>query len=266
MSSEFGLFVGERVDPVMKKFHYIYSKVLENSLNKTTIPGIYRTLDAHRSRYNFSAKLIESTQQKSLVLDLACGTGYGSTSFTDVDWVGIDISQNALNFGRKNNQNPKLRSQLFINADVLRLPFPDGIFDAVVCLETLEHLDLLQVNYFLDLILKKSKKSGLVIISIPNRDWFNPGKEITDAPRNKYHKFEPNFKEFQDMLLDKWDNISFYYQSGCFKKYESIPLVRPLSKVVNIALRRYACIKPYENFDAVKEVPSVFIAVCKNPV
>src|SRR5205823_5341194 len=74
------------------------------------------------------------------ILDAGCGTG------VTLDWlgrlgisgraVGIDISPHALTFCRSRNQ-----TDLSL-ASLLDLPFPDGSFDLITCLDVLQHLPL----------------------------------------------------------------------------------------------------------------------------
>lgn len=71
------------------------------------------------------------------VLDLACGTGYGADFLARRGcrvW-GADIAIDALGFARR--RYPRVR---FVAADARCLPFPPAFFDAVVSVETLEHL------------------------------------------------------------------------------------------------------------------------------
>lgn len=71
------------------------------------------------------------------VLDLACGTGYGADFLARRGcrvW-GADVAIDALDFARR--RYPRVR---FVAADARSLPFPPAFFDAVVSVETLEHL------------------------------------------------------------------------------------------------------------------------------
>jgi glycosyltransferase involved in cell wall biosynthesis/2-polyprenyl-3-methyl-5-hydroxy-6-metoxy-1,4-benzoquinol methylase len=71
------------------------------------------------------------------VLDLACGTGYGADFLARRGcrvW-GADVAIDALDFARR--RYPRVR---FVAADARCLPFPPAFFDAVVSVETLEHL------------------------------------------------------------------------------------------------------------------------------
>lgn len=72
----------------------------------------------------------------SLVLDIGCGTGSNLRCWESCGEVlGLDISADALNYCRiKGNEN-------LIRGDAFRLPFHDNIFDTIVALDILEHIE-----------------------------------------------------------------------------------------------------------------------------
>ena len=53
-------------------------------------------------------------------------------------------------------------------ADLLSLPFEDGAFDAVLCLDVLEHVPLLDQPKALSEIARVMKDDGLLVMSVPN--------------------------------------------------------------------------------------------------
>ena len=88
----------------------------------------------HLERYRFARELLKPGQK---VLDIACGTGYG----TDIllkhgcEVIGADIDDGILEEAKKKWNHSDFRA-----ADVLNLPFEKGAFDAVVSFETIEHV------------------------------------------------------------------------------------------------------------------------------
>ena len=82
---------------------------------------------------------------KSKVLDVGCGDGQTSgvwLKYHDHDYVGVDISENAVHDARNIDLNAHRVE------DAARLPFSDDTFDAVVCFYVL-------VNQFLTKIVVK---------------------------------------------------------------------------------------------------------------
>ena len=100
----------------------------------------------------------------SKILDVGCGDGHTSGVWLrdhGHDYIGVDISENAVRDARS----------IDINAhrieDVASLPFSDETFDAVVCIEVLEHLFAPQRA--LKEILRVLKPGrGVLIATVPN--------------------------------------------------------------------------------------------------
>ena len=106
----------------------------------------------HIQRYLFAAQRIPAN---STVLDLACGCGYGSWILHShgLKVTGVDISGEALSYAKENYPGPEYLQR---SADEI-----EGRWDALVTLETLEHLEKPE-----NLLL--SVQTKLVIASVPN--------------------------------------------------------------------------------------------------
>lgn len=117
----------------------------------------------HFERYKFSLQFI--TDKK--VLDIACGSGYGSyliaQSGAQEVWGG-DIEQQAIETAKQNYQEENLHFRVI---DVLDIPFDDSYFDVVVSFETIEHVR--DVRVFRDELFRVLKPGGKLILSTPNR-------------------------------------------------------------------------------------------------
>jgi len=99
-------------------------------------PGFFPqpTEREHLARYRWAARW--ATGQR--VLDVACGTGYGSHILHKAgakQVVGLDIHRPALDFALHRYPGPH-----YVQADAMSLPIQNGVFDVVVSIETLEHL------------------------------------------------------------------------------------------------------------------------------
>lgn len=70
--------------------------------------------------------LVEALPRQGLVLDLACGSGPMTRAIGADRWVGFDRSPEELD--RAAAEVGRL-----VRGDAIRLPFPDGVFSAVVC-------------------------------------------------------------------------------------------------------------------------------------
>lgn len=97
------------------------------------------TLDLHVERYRFAAGRLRPGR----VLDLACGVGYGSAILAEqpgVEVLGVDLSEHAVAYAReKARQHHRAPRLAFRVAEALAFEDAQG-FDAIVSLETLEHV------------------------------------------------------------------------------------------------------------------------------
>jgi ubiquinone/menaquinone biosynthesis C-methylase UbiE len=100
------------------------------------------------------------------ILDAGCGTGFisriarkkGFNAISiDVDYTSITLSKLASNMTE--NKGP------LVWASITSLPFRDGIFDAVICSEVLEHIP--HIRQAISELSRVSKESARLCISIP---------------------------------------------------------------------------------------------------
>jgi ubiquinone/menaquinone biosynthesis C-methylase UbiE len=160
--------------------------------------------DEHIYRYIFAASLAEN----KVVLDVACGTGYGAGYMADKGSskvVGVDISMEAAEYARERFSKDNKAS--FVCADAIRLPFVDDAFDIVVSFETVEHIR--QYGKFLAECRRVLKKNGLLICSTPNRRIFSPRLA---KPMNTFHVKEFWPEEFCRLLRRYFADINLYGQ------------------------------------------------------
>lgn len=148
----------------------------------------------HPARYEFAKNY---TSKQDLVLDIACGTGYGTVMMASVcrEIIGVDISESAIKYAKaKNNrQNTK-----FIISDFFQNKI---IADIVVSFETIEHLKVHHIEEILKPLIGFSTQK--IIGSVPYEE--KPGD-------NQYHYlFNLNESSFQ--YLNNFGTIDFYYQA-----------------------------------------------------
>lgn len=191
----------------------------------------------HLDRYEFAAGYLKDIRLKDpVILDAACGTGYGSDILKKINpkmIVGLDISQDAIDYATKKYGNDRCS---FKACDILEMAgIEDGSLDAVVSFETIEHID--NPMGFLANINRVLKKGGILIISTPNR-W-----GIT-----KDHKFDYNYELLRDHLERFFKIESIYVQnSGCMELWTNKGAPRRLVRAEPENIEQAEC----------------FIAVCK---
>lgn len=168
----------------------------------------------HLHRYQEAAKIIP---QGSKILDIACGTGFGSNYLSDKNniVVGGDISFEAINYCKKKYNKNNLSFEII---DATSIPFQGNTFDAVVSFETIEHT----VHFKKMLVEFKRivKPNGTIIISTPNFSVNSPDGVIT----NPYHTQEWNYDEFVALLNDADFKIKIYGQA--YIRYKNSTSIR----------------------------------------
>ena len=143
----------------------------------------------------------QSSSQKQYlrVLDIACGSGYGSRYLQDFIYVGVDHDETAIEFARKHYGVCDTALRLsFIQEDALSFCRAEW-FDAVVSIETLEHLFQQDQPAFIRLLVNSLCDDGLLFLTVPLGDG---GK-----PANPHHLHEPTVFEMMSMLLPHFGNI-----------------------------------------------------------
>lgn len=119
------------------------------------------TLRLSVERYAFAARLLPGGR----VLDLACGVGYGTRILTerseDVEALGVDVSNAAIDYARRRYGDARTRFQV---ADAMTLSDASG-FDAIVSIETIEHLP--DPAGFVARLVPMLRPGGLLVGSVP---------------------------------------------------------------------------------------------------
>jgi 2-polyprenyl-3-methyl-5-hydroxy-6-metoxy-1,4-benzoquinol methylase len=157
------------------------------------VPGVLkpRLAEEHESRYAFALQRASGKK----VLDIACGTGYGSAALGQVaeSVVGVDVSAESIDFAKSNFQKTNLE---FVRASACDPLFAPASFDLITSFETIEHLDEQQRKTYLQNLRSWLKPNGTLLLSTPNKRITSPWN---DKPLNRYH-----VKEFtsQELALE----------------------------------------------------------------
>jgi ubiquinone/menaquinone biosynthesis C-methylase UbiE len=149
----------------------------------------------HVERYTFAAGFV---QKGDRVLDIACGTGYGSDLLRtrcQAYVTGVDVSAGAVAEAKRvygdGHGNGYLVGTM---AEFAALPF-----DVVVSFETIEHIqdDMAALANLRRLL----KPGGTLILSTPNRPVNSPRlRSLADKPGNAFHVREYTTAEMAERL------------------------------------------------------------------
>jgi O-antigen biosynthesis protein len=152
----------------------------------------------HKARYWWAGQIVVGKN----VLDAGCGVGYGTRILAAAGAqavVGVDRSEEAIDVARRSSENGAVDFRV---ADLKKLPFDDGAFDAAVCFEVIEHIDdRITVLHELKRVLRRD---GLLIVSSPNRKVYLPGNP------HHVHEYEP--EELRKELTAFFEGVDLYRQ------------------------------------------------------
>lgn len=149
----------------------------------------------HLARYEFAAQFAKGKN----VLDVACGTGYGSELLAEAGAIhvsGVDIAPEAVEHAREFYHHPNLAYHV---ADAIDLSiFAEHQFDLVVSFETIEHLS--DIPRFLREVHRMLRPGGLFIVSTPNGALARLKDQLTGKPSNPHHRIEYRPGQFRRAL------------------------------------------------------------------
>ena len=123
----------------------------------------------HWHRYLYASYFVKD----KVVLDIACGEGYGSDFLSNYakKVIGVDIDENSINHAKSKYKKENLE---FILGSFNRIPIEEEeVFDAVISFETINRIPENLQETFLIEIKRLLKKDGLFIVSIPNKLFFD---------------------------------------------------------------------------------------------
>ncbi|MBK5292636.1 MAG: methyltransferase domain-containing protein [Acidobacteriia bacterium] len=161
----------------------------------------------HLARYLFAARL----SGRKRVLDLACGTGYGSAELAQSaeSVVALDSSHEAVQYASANYQRQNLR---FLQASCTEVPLADFSIDLVVAFEVIEHLPDWPV------LIQEARRllapGGQFIVSTPNKSYYAESRRQSGA--NPFHEYEFEFEEFQEALKSIFPHVSMFLQNHSY--------------------------------------------------
>lgn len=229
-----------------------------NFTGEVCIPGVTpkRIEDDHIERYRFASQYVKG----KIVLDIACGVGYGSKILAEAGALridAVDVSEDLIAYAKCNYKKENIH---FLVGDICAYK-TDILYDIIVCFETIEHIE--DYNKALSNLYSLFRKGGLLLISSPNRLITSPNaKTIESKPDNKFHVREFTIEELKAVLKGHGFEIQdsdifgqrqqMYFKNKCLRRiYKRIfnpdELANPVVTRIRNRMPRYFIIVSRKN-------------------
>jgi SAM-dependent methyltransferase len=155
----------------------------------------------HVARYALATRLAVGRR----VLDLGCGTGYGTADLARVasSALGVDLAAEAIDYAGRH-----FPSARFLQCSASAVPFPSGSFDLVTAFEVIEHLQ--DWRSLLAEAQRVLEPDGLLIVSTPNKRYYAEARAKSGP--NPFHEHEFEFAEFRTALGEFFPHVQILFQ------------------------------------------------------
>ncbi len=133
--------------------------------------------------------LVSKNIRHGKILDIACGTAKGLQFFldTELELYGADYDLLLINNNKKQFTETSI---IFMKEDIMKTSFKNNMFDIILSMETLEHVNPNKMLFELQRIIKNN---GYLILSTPQNSY--DGECI-----NPEHLYEYSLKEVIDLV------------------------------------------------------------------
>jgi len=133
------------------------------------------------------------------VLDVGCGTGYGSAMVASHagEVVGIDSSEEAVARAKARHRLDNLK---FVAMPATDVNFPDESFDAAYSIQVMEHIE--EVELHLSEVVRVLRPGGRFVVATPNRLTYSP-----DGLHNAFHIREYDQGELEALLTSFFPEV-----------------------------------------------------------
>lgn len=155
----------------------------------------------HVARYALAARFARGRR----VLDLGCGTGYGTADLAKVasSAMGLDLAPEAIAYAARH-----FPSARFLTGSANAVPFVTASFDLVTAFEVIEHLH--DWRALLSEARRVLESNGLLIVSTPNKRYYAEAR--ANSGPNPFHQHEFEFSEFRLALGEFFPNVRILFQ------------------------------------------------------
>jgi len=198
----------------------------------------------HIEKLEAAIKTIEKTDlhKGTKILDIACGSGPLTMKiakrFPELNFVGCDFNENAINVAKKNSKKSGLKNISFFSDPAEKMSVENNSFDMVMALDALDHF--YEPKKALKEMKRVSKNNAMLLLAVGNYHSFWPLLEIfIDKMGLGRDYVESHLTHFNKKSLNKMVEETGFRE----KKITTMHNLRPF---LNVITKKYP--KNLENF------------------
>lgn len=187
--------MAERISPESKEFKNRWFR-----LRKGFLPWFSFKSNPYRSAFFRRYQWVEKHAKKARLLDVPCGMGWGTSLIKGTTrLVGLDLADDAVVEAQKRYGH----LAEFRSGSMASLPFDDGEFDVVACLEGIEHVPKEVASQFIQESYRVLSSNGKLLLSSPHT-------ANGEHSGNPYHVHEYTTEEITELLATTFSVEDFH--------------------------------------------------------
>ncbi len=169
----------------------------------TEFPDYYGQdlIKRHIDRYVWASGYVND---KDTVLDVACGSGYGTSILAKKGGfvVGADNNEEAIEYADSRYSQSNIQFWWTNLNNYHSIIANDGFYEVIVCIETIEHLQKENADNLLKIFSESLKNNGKLVLTTPNG--------VLSDGTNEFHIKEYTIDEFKT-ITEKYFKILEIY-------------------------------------------------------
>ena len=169
------------------------AKEMLSGVERLEVGGAGRIWSGDQLSYHYELAM-RHLRPEDRVLDVACGDGFGVRMVAErcASAVGVDLDEASIDLARLRAPDGE-----YLVADATQMPFEDAVFDAVVSMETLEHVP---PHPFLQEVSRVLAPGGLLMLSTPQ-------SRLGDVPFTPAHEHEFSLHELTQLVAAHFEIV-----------------------------------------------------------
>ncbi len=171
------------------------------------------------ARYSAARAALDSVgfPHRGRVLDIGCGISAQAGLFSDTRYVGADLNRPRLAYGHRAHPWAKYAVQ-----DITRMGWRDAAFDAILCLEVIEHLPGPARPMLMRELFRTLRPGGALVLSTPSGR-ITPWKRVLGCKCEQSHEAELTRAEVSALVAQV---------GGTLRRIESVDnLILPAGRI-----------------------------------